>query len=205
MSFFTGTPGSFEKVSNLRPGQEGLYNQLLRSGMQKGAGGAFGDTADYYRSLLSNNNELFNDISQPELRRFREETIPGLSEQFAGMGSGGLSSSGFRNSAVTAGTDLSERLGAIRAQLRQQNIQNQLSAAHGLSSLGQIGLGQFDENVYRERTPGFLEGLAPLAGAAAGAFGGGALSQFGQNLTKQKEDIGKAIPGYGKKTGFLGF
>ena len=177
MSFFTGTPGSYEKVSRFRPGaQESLAQQSVNAGLQRGAGGAFGTSADYYRDVLSNDSEDFNAFARPELRRFREETIPGLSEQFAGFGgSGSLDSSGFRNAAVNAGTDLSERLGAIRAQLRQQ-------AAQGLMGIGQQGLGQFDENIYRERTPGFLETAAPAIGAGLGMFGGPALGALGNQI-----------------------
>jgi len=164
-NFLFGKKDKIQKISQLRPGQEGLYNQLIQANQGSGAGGSFGDSADYYRDLLSNDNDTFNQMQAPELRRFREQTIPDLSEQFAGMGSGGLSSSGFRNAAVNAGADLSERLGAIRAQLRQQGAQ-------GLQSLGAQGLGQFDENLYLRR-PGFLEKVSPVAGqAAAAAFGG---------------------------------
>jgi hypothetical protein len=177
MSFFTGQPGKFEKVSTLRKGgQEGLFNQLQQSlaAGQRG-GGAFNEAADYYRNLLGNNTEDFNAFAQPELRRFREQTIPGLAEQFAGFGSGGLDSSGFRNAAVGAGTDLSERLGAIRAQLRQQ-------AAQGLTGLGQLGLQQVDENIYRQGQPGAIEWLAPLIGSAAGTIFGPAGSAIGSGL-----------------------
>ena len=116
-----GTPEKRENVSTLRPEQEGLYNQLINSGQKQGAGGAFGNAADYYRGNLSNNPEDFQAFAAPEMRRFNEQIIPDISEQFAqgGGGQGSLSSSGFRNAAIGAGTDLSERLGAIRANLRQ--------------------------------------------------------------------------------------
>jgi hypothetical protein len=165
MSFFTGTPGGFEKVSKLRQGQEGLYGQLQQANMQRGAGGSFGMASDYYRDLLDPNSQTAQQMMAPEMRQFNEEIIPGLSEQFAGMGSGGLSSSGFRNAAVNAGTDLSERLGSIRARLREQG-------AAGLMNMGQQGLQQFDENIYRERTPGLADQIGPIAGQALGAFAG---------------------------------
>lgn len=165
MSFFFGSPESFEQRSTLSPEQQGLFQQLLKAIQGQGAGGAFGQSADYYRGLLGNNSQDFEAFAAPEKRRFAQETIPGLAEQFAGMGSGGLSSSGFRNAAVNAGADLSERLGAIRAQLRQQG-------AAGLMGLGQQGLGQYTQNIHRPREPGFLESAAPAFGTAIGsAFG----------------------------------
>lgn len=176
MSFWTGSQGKFNQQSLLDKSQQPLYNQLQQANLGPGAGGSFGEAGDYYRSLLQNDNDTFNSFQAPELRRFREQTIPDLSEQFAGMGSGGLSSSGFRNAAVNAGTDLSERLGAIRAQLRQQGAQ-------GLQSLGQQGLQQFNENVYTQGQPGALQGLFSGLGQGLGMTGGAKLgSLFGTSL-----------------------
>lgn len=151
--------------------QQPLYQQLLGSAAGPGADGAFGQSADYYRNLLSNSPQDMQQFEAPEMRRFNEDIIPGLSEQFAGMGSGGLSSSGFRNAAVNAGTDLSERLGAMRANLRQ-------SGAAGLQNIGQAGLGQFNENILRPATGGLIGGMAgglgQGLGMAAGKWFGGA-------------------------------
>ena len=99
-------------------------------------------------------------LSAPELRKFNEEIIPRLSEEFAGMGAGGLSSSGFQNAAVSAGTDLSERLGAIRAGLRSQG-------AAGLANIGQQSLGNYTQDVVTERgTEGGAGILSEKAGNA---------------------------------------
>lgn len=177
MSFFTGTPGRFEQRSLLGKEQLPLYQQLLSSAAGQGAGGAFGSAADYYRDLLSDNNSTFNAFAAPEQRRFNEEIIPGLAEQFAGMGSGNLSSSGFRNAAVNAGTDLSERLGAIRANLRQQG-------AAGLMGLGQQGLQQYNENIYYPGQEGFLGSIAPGIGTGIGSLFGPAGSALGGVIGK---------------------
>lgn len=138
---------------------------MLAALSRKGVGGAYGTAADYYRSLFDDDNSTYNAFYAPEMRRFHQNIIPSLSEQFAGMGSGGLSSSGFRNAAVQAGTDLSERLGAIRAQLRQQG-------AAGLAGLGQQGLQPYKENIYQPPTPGVGSSLGGLLGGAAGSFFG---------------------------------
>src|SRR5580765_1236223 len=135
-NFLMGTPETRENVSTLRPEQEGLYNQLTQAGQQRGAGGAFGQSADYYRDLLGNDSADFQSFAAPQLRQYNQDIVPGISEQFAGMGSGGLSSSGFRNAQIQGATDLSERLGALRAGLRQQGAQ-------GLQGIGQQGLGQY--------------------------------------------------------------
>lgn len=163
--FMFGTPQKNYQVSTLGPEQEPLKNQAIAAGRGRGAGGAFGDSADYYRNLLSDDSEDYNAFAAPEMRRYQEQTIPDLAEQFAGMGSGALSGSGFRNASVSAGTDLGERLGAIRAQLRQQGAQ-------GLQNIGSQGLQSFYNNVTQPGTPGFIDYAGPAIGAAATAFGG---------------------------------
>ena len=194
MSFFTGTPGSWNQMSNLNKGQQDLQNQLLKANSGAGAGGSFGTSADYYRNLLSNNSQDFQSMAAPELRQFNEQIVPGIAEQFAGMGSGGLSSSGFRNAALNAGADLSERLGAIRAQLRQQG-------AAGLMNLGQQGLQQTNENVYTQGQGGLLDQLGPIAqgitSGFAGNYGGGldAISKMFNKGGEQKLNL----PGVGWK------
>jgi len=165
-NFFTGTPEKRENVSTLRPEQEDLFQQLQRSGTQRGAGGAYGTAADYYRDLLENGEEDFDRFAAPQLRQYNQDIVPGLSEQFAGMGAGGLSSSGFRNAQIQGATDLSERLGAIRANLRQ-------AGAQGLQNIGQQGLQNFSQNMVTQ--PGTQGMLAP----ALGALGSAALGPVG--------------------------
>ncbi len=171
MSFFTGTPGKFSQQSLLTPGQQGLQN-----GLQNSAQGSFGQAGNYYNSLFNDNNDTFNSLANPEMRRYNEQIIPDLAEQFAGFGSGSLSSSGFRNAATSAGTDLSERLGAIRAQLRQQGAQ-------GLMGLGQKALQPTVENIYTQGQPGLLDSIGSgIGGAAAGFAMGGPAGAIGGGL-----------------------
>jgi len=168
--FLEGTPATQENVSNLRPEQEGLYNQAVNAGMQPGAGGAFGDAADYYRNNLSDNPEDFDKFAAPQLTQYNQDIVPGISEQFAGMGAGGLSSSGFRNAQIQGATDLSERLGAIRAGLRQ-------NSAQGLTNIGQIGLQQYSNpTITQPGTTGALPSIANAAGKIATSFVSGQAS-----------------------------
>lgn len=176
-NFFGGTPEKHKQISTLLPEQQQLYQQLQNAGLQKGAGGAFGDSADYYRNLLSDDSSDLDAFTRPEMRRFNEQIIPDLAEQFAGMGSGGLSSSGFRNASVNAGADLSERIAAIRANLRQQGAQ-------GLQNIGQFGLNQFSQDrMTQAGSPGFLSQVAPGLGNAAAQYAGSRVgnSGFGQS------------------------
>lgn len=154
--FLFGERGKYKQQSMLSPEQQQLWQQLNAAMQGQGAGGAWGQAADYYRDLLSDDSDTFNAMMAPEMRRFNEDIIPGLAEQFAGMGSGGLSSSGFRNAGIQAGTDLQERLGSLRAQLRQQG-------AAGLMGLGQQAMMPTVQNIFKKPRQGFLEQLAPLA------------------------------------------
>jgi hypothetical protein len=190
--FFTGTPEKRENVSTLRPDQEPLATQAINAGLGAGAGGAAGDSADYYRNLLSDNSADADAFAAPALRQYNEEIVPGLSEQFAGMGAGGLSSSGFRNAQVQGGVDLSERLGQMRANLRQ-------AGAQGLQQAGQQGLQNYSQNMVTEPgSEGFLSKISPAIGTAVGAFAGTTGKALG-NWASSK--FGKSSPyGPGKET-----
>jgi len=184
-NFLTGTPATRENVSTLLPQQQGLADQAIKAGMQRGAGGAFGDAADYYRNNLSDDPADFNAFAAPQLRQYNQDIVPGISEQFAGMGAGGLSSSGFRNAQVQGATDLSERLGALRANLRQQSAQ-------GLQGIGQAGLQNFSQNM--ETQPG-TQGFLPMAAEAVGngltqGLGSGISNWFGGKGQKVGQNSG---------------
>lgn len=163
-----GKEGGFEQLSTLSPEQQQLWQQLAAAIQGEGAGGAFGESADYFRDILSGDSETQRQLEAPLMRQFEQDIMPGLAEQFAGMGSGGLSSSGFQLAGAQAGTDLSERLGAIRAGLRQQ-------AAQGLQGFGQMGLQPTVENIRMKPTYG-------LAGEFLGAAGKGAGTGLGFGL-----------------------
>jgi hypothetical protein len=184
-NFFTGTPEKRENVSTLRPEQEQAFQQLQNSIKGQGAGGAFGQSADYYRNLLGDDSSDFNAFAAPQIRQYNEDIVPGLSEQFAGMGAGGLNSSGFRNAQTQGATDLAERLGAIRANLRQ-------GAAQGLQNLGQAGLGNFSQNmVTQQGSPGLLGNLAPAIGSGIGSYFG---NKVGQNSSPYGQSGMQASP-----------
>lgn len=185
-SFFSGSPEKRENVPTLRRDQEDLFRQLQQANMQKGAGGSFGDAADYYRNILSDgydDQKNYNDLSAPIMRQYNEDIVPGLSEQFAGMGAGGLSSSGFRNAQIQGATDLSERLGALRANLRQNGNQMRMNAAQGLTGIGQTGLQNFSQNMTTQQgSQGLLSNIAPAFGQGLGTAGANWISnQFNQS------------------------
>lgn len=168
--------GEKERIQQLSPltgEQQQLFSQLMRAMQGEGAGGAFGDVADYYRGLIGGDSQTQQQMEAPLMRQFQEEIMPGISEQFAGMGAGGLTSSGFQQQTGRAATDLGERLGAIRAQLRQQG-------AAGLSGLASGGLSPIQETIISPETQGLIGGAAQLGAQGAGkAFGMSMGDRFG--------------------------
>ncbi len=192
--FGGGSKEKHKRVSTLLPEQQRLYNQLQEALSREGAGGAYGEAADYYRDLLKPDSQTAQAMFAPENRKFNEEIIPGLAEQFAGMGAGNLTSSGFRNESINAGTDLAERLGSIRAQLRAQGAQ-------GLANLGNIGLGNFSQDVMTQPgVPSFGETAGPGVGSAVTSLGSDALKDYLNNQKNKPVAPGQTSLG-GQKVG----
>ena len=159
--FWFGKDAKDEQFSTLTPSQQRLSDQRANAIAGPGATGAHGTAADYYRDLLNPNGHNFQQLSAPIMRQYNEDIIPDIGEQYAGMGSGGgTSSSGFRNSLVRANVDLNERLGMLRENQRMQGSQ-------GLYGIGQSGLQPETENVHRPATEGFVNTTANAVGQAA--------------------------------------
>lgn len=166
MGFWNGSPATVQQVSTLSPQQMKTQGQLQNAAQSNG--GVFNNATNYYNSLMSNESPDMAAFAAPEMRRFNEQIMPDLASQFAGMGAGdsGLTGSSFRNAAVGAGTDLSERLAYMRAQLRQRG-------AEGLTNIGQMSLNPYMQNFQNPAQPGFLaKGVPALLSAAGTAFAG---------------------------------
>lgn len=170
-----------------------LLGLLSGQGFIPGSQGAgiFGAGGDYIQNLLSGNPEAFKSFEAPFKRQFEEETIPKLTNQFAGLGTGAgaLSSSGFQNSLAREGGRLSESLAALRSGLQMQALPQalQYSQAPIKNMLAAAGLipGQYFQ---KEGQPGFAQGaLNSFGGSGAslssllglfGQLGGGGGNQF---------------------------
>lgn len=177
--FLVGPKGKFEQISGLDPAQQQQLQQLIgridpsQFAIQQSPSYQAGQS--YLQSLLG------GDISQfasPYMREFQEQTIPGLAEQFAGLG--GLSSSGFQQALGGASAGLQERLASLRGQLQMSALPQalQYAQAPGQMQLGlsQLALKPYQQTVYTPGGPGFLQ---PLAGLGAGLGGAFLASQLG--------------------------
>lgn len=151
--------------------------QLIQSGGGLGQNPLFGAGQSYLQNLLSGSPEAFSAFEAPLKRQFEQETIPGITERFAGMGTGagGLNSSGLQQSLARAGEGLSTNLGALRGQLQMQALPQALGYAQApINNLLQaIGLvpGQHYEIPGQ---PGLVQsGLSSFAQGFGGGFGFG--------------------------------
>lgn len=160
-----GQAGGQEKLGTQTPEQQQLLQQLIQ-----GMSGAQGQGLDWIKQILGGDTSAFE---APLLRQYNEETVPGIANQFAGMGShGSFGGSGFQQALGSAGGQLTENLAAMRAGLKNQAIgqlQNFASQAYQPTF----------QNAYRPPTGGVLGGLAGgLAGGLGSLIGTSALSKI---------------------------
>lgn len=172
-----------KKVPTLSKQQQKLHDQMIKMlGGQLGQGyqGALG----HQQQLMDPSSEAVSQFTQPYMREFNEQVVPGLAERFAGMGAmgGGLSSSGFGQSLSAAGSGLQERLAALKAQIGQQAAGN-LMQQYGQMSGMALGTQPF---AYQQQGPSYTGGL--LGGWAQGGFPG--MSNLGDWWSNQGPIIG---------------
>jgi hypothetical protein len=118
-SFNQGQLGFMEKGLNALNPQMGDVSQ--NQNFQQGS--------DWLSSLFSD-PDFFKSFEAPIQRQFQEETIPGLANRFAGMGTGGaLGSTAFRNQLGREGSRLHEMIASLRGGLQQQGVNQSLAYA----------------------------------------------------------------------------
>jgi hypothetical protein len=110
-------------------------------------------------SSLFNDPEFFKNFEAPLQRQFQEETIPGLANRFASMGSGGsLGSTGFRNQLAREGSNLHTNIAGLRGGLQQQGVNQSLQYAQqpfsNYFNLAGLGLTPTN-NTYQQGSLGF--------------------------------------------------
>ena len=161
MADWMGTSGEYKKLETQNQGQQALFSQLL-----SGLGGAQGSGLEWLQKMLSGDEGAFADYEAPYKRQFEQETMPGIAERFAGMGTGGAqSSSAMNNSMAQAGGELSQNLAALRGGLQQ----NAMGMLQGL--MGKAQKPTF-ENVYQQPTTGIIPGMIQGAGQGASMYAG---------------------------------
>ena len=162
-----GSPDKFTKLPTGTPQQEGLHNNILSQAMGMSQNGGGQDLANqYYNNLLGGNQQdAFNQFSQPYMQQFQEQILPQIAERFAGAGA--LSSSGFGQSLGGAASGLQAQLAKLFSDLQGQAASQQYGQ---YNQLAQTGLNHQPFGYQQqEGSAGFL---GPLLGGIGTAMGG---------------------------------
>lgn len=160
MDWLFGHSPEKQQFEKLTPEQQQYQNQVL--GM---LGGSSGMGFDWLNQILSGDEEAFKAFEDPIKRQFEREIVPGISERFAGMGTGGAQdSSAFQQTLGKAGADLSTNLAALRSGLK-------MDAMKQLQGFMQPAYAQSYENVYDPGAYGIVGGMLQGAGEGAGKAG----------------------------------
>lgn len=176
-----GSPDKLKKVPTGTQEQEDLHNNIINQANQfQAPGGGYDLAQNYYNNLLGGDQqEAFNQFSQPYLQQYQEQIIPQIAERFAGGGA--LSSSGFGQALGGAASGLQAQLAQLFSQLQSQAAGQQYNQYNQLS---QQGL-NYQPFAYQQQqgSGGFLPSLAgsltsSLGGPIVNAIGGGINSLF---------------------------
>lgn len=165
MDILFGAESKQKNLETLTPEQQNLFAMLQQAlSGQGGADNPFSGAISHLAGLASGDEDAMKAFTDPMQRQFSEQTIPDLAAKFAGMGSGGaFSGSGFRGAAMREGSNLAERMQAMRSQMQTQ--------AAGMLP------GFFSQATSPQFQPGATkptQGLIPGAvNAFAGSYGGG--------------------------------
>lgn len=183
-----GSPDRMINVPTMTKEQRGGLSDIIQqaSAMARGPTSPYNLAQQRLQNLLSGESGAYNAFAAPYMRQFQEQTIPGLSERFAGLaGRGGaLSSSGFGQALGAAGAGLQETLAAQAAQLQQGALDRALNQYFNLQNLG-LGTRAF-QPAYQPGTTGLfgnlLGGLGGGLGAGLGNYLGFGMGGFGQRF-----------------------
>ncbi len=147
-----GGPGSSynkQQQDFMKTGLEGLNQQQGDITQNQN----YGQGQEWLQNLFSDPN-FFKSFEAPLMRQFEEETIPGVANRFAGMGSGGsLGSTAFRNQLGRESSTLHEKLASLRGGLQQQGVNQSLQYAQQPTSNYMQQLQQFlqpTQNTYQQ-------------------------------------------------------
>jgi hypothetical protein len=172
---------------NMPPHLMKLYEQMVNGG-GLGADPLYQGGKSHLQGILNNEPGSFEAFEAPYKRRFEQETVPGLANQFAsyGTGAGGLKGSGFYGALSSAGAGLEQDLASMRENLKMQAAQMAPGYAKGPMDQLMEWLQMNPYDVEQEQQPwwqgaaeGAVQGAAtafggPIGTAASGAVIGGA-------------------------------
>jgi hypothetical protein len=162
-----GKQDEFKQVNRFSPEQQKAFQEYWNNPITQQPGYQAGN--QYIQNLLSGNPEAYAAFEAPLMRQFKEQTVPGIAERFAGMGTGAGAggSSALYNSLAKAGSDFSTNIAALRGNMQMQALPQALQYAQQpySNALGGFGVSPF-ENVMMQGQPGvgdYFGQIAPYA------------------------------------------
>jgi hypothetical protein len=172
MPGFWGDEGEAEQLPlHTKEQQSALKNYFNNGGVENSP--LYQSGSSYLQHLLSGSPNATAEFNAPYLQQFQQQIIPGLSERFAGMGTGAgsLNSSAFNQTLAQAGTGLQSTLAQLRQQLMGQASQQALGYAQQPYSnlFNALNIRPY-ENIYKPATSGAGQSLLSGAGGAAAGF-----------------------------------
>ena len=187
-----GSPDKLKKVATGTKQQEGLHNSILGQAMGMWQqGGGYDLAQNYFNNFLGGNQqEAFNQFSQPYMQQFEEQMLPQIAERFAGGGA--LSSSGFGQALGGAASGLQSQLAQLFSQLQGQAAQQQYGQYNQLAQTG-LNHQQFAYNK-QQGSGGFL---APILGGIGTAMGSPIGAALGQGIGGGISNLFKGSQGGG--------
>jgi hypothetical protein len=181
-----------QKLDTMNSGQKKLLKQMTSMLSNKGSlGQGMQGGIDLQRQLMDPSSQAVEQFAQPYMNQFNQQTIPNLSERFAGMGAmgGGLSSSGFGQSLGAAGGNLQAMLAQLKAGLGQQAAQSLMGHYSNLSnqSLSAQPFAYMRQQEAPGMGGGFMQGFGqggfPGLGSMFSGGGGGGNSYQGPSYS----------------------
>ncbi len=181
-----GSKEKMQKLPTMSPEQQSQLMQVLQHLDPSGQlGQAYEQSIGGMQEFMDPSSEAMQRFSDPYMRQFEQQTIPGIAERFAGAGGGlggGLSSSGFGQALSSAAGDLQSNLASMKTGLQRQAMGDIMSQYTGMSQQGLQAqpfaygrqqaepglLGQYAQSGF----PGFSQGLSAFGNMGRSAFGG---------------------------------
>lgn len=140
--------------------------------IKQGIASGEGPLADIFGQF--NEEEFQKGVADPQIKKFKEELLPQLQEQF--IAGNQLLGSGFQRAQGKAGTDLQSKLAELMYTAKQQHKQNQAAGVNTVLGTPQV------QNIYKQGDQGAISGLLKgISGAAGQGIGSGVKNLFGGN------------------------
>lgn len=137
--------------------------------------------------LASGDQSQFEEMEAPAWSDF-QSGLGQIGSRFAGMGSGSMKSSGFKNTGTAAASQFAQQLQGNRMNVRNNAIQSLMNMSNNLLQQKPY------ENFMMKESPGWLEQIL-------GAIGGAGLSGLSGGLSGYLTNLGKRNNNMNSQTG----